>query len=185
MVSAHLGEITEAWRASRPTNSVDQVLQEVAAARQILITCGAAQMDGYAFCVGLQRLNLPSEGFQELHRLIRSVTFLISQAIFRSRSPTWWSGRTSLEVSPLTELIDMYHAHDATERHDKIYALLGMSSDDLTVAGLLPDYGVPWSNVFMNLLLHVFGKNLPIEILGDGDAAVVRTKGYIISRVSR
>jgi len=112
------------------------------------------------------------------------VAFLISQAIFRPKSSTWWLGRTSLEINPLVELIDMYHAHEATERHDKIFALLGMSSDDLTVAGLSPDYDVPWAKVFMNLLLFVFGKILQIETLGDGDLAVVRAKGYIISKVT-
>jgi hypothetical protein len=36
----------------------------------------------------------------------------------------------------------------------------------------------------MNLLLFVFSKTLLIETLGDKDLAVVRAKGYIISKVS-
>jgi hypothetical protein len=30
--------------------------------------------------------------------------------------------------------VDMYHTHKATERHDKVYALLGMSSDGPSAA---------------------------------------------------
>jgi hypothetical protein len=37
----------------------------------------------------------------------------------------------------------MYHTHEATKRYDKVYALLGMSSDNLKKAGLVPNYGVP------------------------------------------
>jgi uncharacterized membrane protein YbaN (DUF454 family) len=118
-------------------------LQEAAATQQILITCKAAQIDGYTFCVGLQQLNLPNEGFAESQSLICSVVFIISQAIFWSKSTIWWSGQTSLEINPLAKLINMYYAHEATKRHDKIFALLRMSSDDLTIAGLLPNYNVP------------------------------------------
>jgi tetratricopeptide (TPR) repeat protein len=84
----------------------------------------------------------------------------------------------------LAELMDMYHTHEATERHDMVFALLGMSSDDLTGAGLSPDYDVPWAKVFMNFLLFVFGKTLPIETLGNGDLAVVKAKGHVIGEVS-
>ena len=80
--------------------------------------------------------------------------------------------------------MDMYHTHEATERHDMVFALLGMSSDDLTGAGLSPDYDVPWAKVFMNFLLFVFGKTLPIETLGNGDLAVVKAKGHVIGEVS-
>jgi hypothetical protein len=37
----------------------------------------------------------------------------------------------------------MYHTHEASKRHDKVYALLGMSSDDLSRADLLPNYQAP------------------------------------------
>ena len=171
-------------RMLEPLTDLIQVLQEVAAARHILITCGPTQIDGHTFYVGLKRLNLPYEGFEQLQSLIRPVFFLISQAIFRPKSASWWSGRTSLEINSLAELIDMYHTHEATERHDMVFALLGMSSDDLTGAGLSPDYDVPWAKVFMNLLLLVFGKTLPIETLSNGDLVVVKARDYIIGEVS-
>ncbi|KAF2184043.1 hypothetical protein K469DRAFT_739522 [Zopfia rhizophila CBS 207.26] len=78
-----------------------------------LIMCGAAQIDGYTFCQS-----------------------------FRPKSTIWWSGPTFLEINPLAKLIDMYHAQKATERHDRIFALLGMSSHNLTMVGLSPYYNV-------------------------------------------
>lgn len=160
------------------------VLQEVAAARHILIMCGAVQLDGYTFCLGLQQLNLPDKGFAESQALIRSVVFLISQAIFRPKSTSWWSGRTTLEISPLAELIDMYHDHEATVRHDKIFALLGMSTDDLTGSGLLIDYNIPWVKLFESLLLFVSGKSLSVEVICDSDIAVAKATGYVMGEVS-
>jgi hypothetical protein len=42
--------------------------------------------------------------------------------------------------------MDMYHTHEPTKRHNKVYALLGMSSDDFSKANLLPDYRVHGRN---------------------------------------
>ena len=48
--------------------------------------------------------------------------------------------RVSLDICPLGELIDIYHTYKATNRHNKIYALLGISLDNLSAAGLSPNY---------------------------------------------
>ena len=61
--------------------------------------------------------------------------------IFRPKYATS-PGRVFLNIRPLGELIDMYYTHEATEYHDKVYALLSMSSDNLTAASLSPDYTV-------------------------------------------
>ncbi|KAF2193318.1 HET-domain-containing protein [Zopfia rhizophila CBS 207.26] len=53
------------------------ILQEVAAARRILIMCGPAEIDGYAFCLGLQSLQTFYKDHPDLHNLVRSVTYLI------------------------------------------------------------------------------------------------------------
>ena len=74
-----------------------------------------------------------------LRSLIRSVAYLMRGAIFRPQGLDWVSN----EVCPLSELIDMYHTHEATLRSDKVYALLGMSSDDFRNTSLSPDYSVP------------------------------------------
>jgi hypothetical protein len=54
------------------------------------------------------------------------VTDLIREAIFRPDYLIGSSGRPSLDICPLGELMDMYYAYESTKRHDKVYALLGM-----------------------------------------------------------
>jgi hypothetical protein len=68
------------------------------------------------------------------------ITYLIRGAIFRPRQI---SKKREKDIYSLGQLVDMYHAHEATRRHDKVYTLLGMSSDDLNAASLNPDYKVP------------------------------------------
>lgn len=120
------------------------MLQEVAAARHVLI-------DGYAFCLGLQSFRLSYDALLDLRNPIRSVTYLIRGSIFRPKYATSPSGGASLGIRPLGELIDMYHTHKATERRDKVLALLGMSSNDPSAAHLLPNYEISWEELFRQL----------------------------------
>ncbi|KAK3946783.1 hypothetical protein QBC32DRAFT_387947 [Pseudoneurospora amorphoporcata] len=102
------------------------VLQEVAAARYILIKCGSAEVDGFLFCLGLKALNLSNELPADLRARILSVTYLIRSAIFRPKYAT-----------------KMYRTREATDRRDKVYTLLGMCSDNPTAVGLFADYKIP------------------------------------------
>ncbi|OBS16957.1 hypothetical protein FPOA_11978 [Fusarium poae] len=77
------------------------VLQEVAAALNVLIKCGPTEISGYAFCSGLSKLNLSYETRPDLSSLIRSVSYLIRGAAFRPRCATGRSGRFSLGICPL------------------------------------------------------------------------------------
>src|SRR5215216_5740368 len=114
--------------------------------------CGSAKIDGYAFCLGLELLMGFYETREDLQGRIRSITYLIRGAIFRPKYATRRSGMDSLGICPLGELIDMYHTHNATELHDKVYALLGMSSVDGSRASLSPNYGVPWEELLQRLV---------------------------------
>ncbi|KAL6412895.1 involucrin repeat protein [Ilyonectria robusta] len=58
----------------------------------------------------------------------------------------------------------MYHTCKATERHDKVYALLGMSSDDPIAAGLSADYKTPWRRLFQQLIHFVLSELVPVNI---------------------
>jgi hypothetical protein len=104
--------------------------------------CGSTAIDGYAFCLGLQSLRLFYDALPDLRNPICSVTYLIRGSIFWPKYATSPSGGVSLGIHPLGELIDMYHTHKATERRDKVFALLGMSSDDPSAARLLPNYEI-------------------------------------------
>ncbi|KAK3947845.1 hypothetical protein QBC32DRAFT_401322 [Pseudoneurospora amorphoporcata] len=104
------------------------VLQEIAAARHILIKCGSTEVDGSVFCLGLDALNLFNES-TDLQARILSVTYLIRGAIFRPKYAISQSDNFSLNIRPLGELIEMYYTREATNRRDKVYALLDLSDD--------------------------------------------------------
>jgi hypothetical protein len=61
----------------------NQILQEVAAAQNILIACGSAQIDGHAFCLGVEPLMDFCNAPPGIRNLVRSVTYLMRGAIFR------------------------------------------------------------------------------------------------------
>ncbi|KAF4440036.1 hypothetical protein F53441_12407 [Fusarium austroafricanum] len=159
------------------------VLQEVAAARHVLIKCGPTEIDGYAFCSGLSALNLSYETRLDLRPLIRSVSYLIRGAVFRPRCATGRSGRFSLDICPLGELVDMYHTRKATERRDKVYALLGMSSDDPSIAGLSANYEISWGQLFQRLV-NFFSEQVSADTWDDKEIAVIRGKGCVLGQVS-
>ncbi|CVK91838.1 related to HETEROKARYON incompatibility protein [Fusarium proliferatum] len=160
------------------------VLQEVAAARYVLIKCGSAEIDGYAFCSGLNAMELSYKSYPSLQPLVRSVTYLIRGAIFRPRHVTTQSSRFSLDIRPLSELAEMYHTRKATERHDKVYALLGMSSDDPSEAGLYVDYTIPWSQVFHRLVKYVLSQSVSVKTWSYRELAVIDGKGLVLGEVS-
>ena len=110
--------------------------------------CGSTEINGYAFCLGLKSLNLTYTASTEFQS-VPSVTYLIERAGLRSKYTTNLPERFSLNICCLAELIDMFHTRKATDVHDKVYALLGMSSDDPGKAGLRPDYKI--KNCFSNL----------------------------------
>ena len=95
-------------------------------------------MNGYAFCSGFNKLELSYKAYPGLQGLIHSVIYVIRGAIFQPKYAISLSGGVSLG-----ELIDIYYTCKATERHNKVYVLFGMSSNDPSVAGLLPNYKVP------------------------------------------
>ncbi|KAK0701329.1 ankyrin repeat-containing domain protein [Lasiosphaeris hirsuta] len=117
------------------------VLQEVAAARNILVKCGPSEMEGYAFCIGLSALKLPSDTYPDLHGLIPPITYLMRYAPSQSRSRHDLVDGSrpdrpfSLDIRHLGELVDMYHSRKASDPRYKVYALLGMCSDDPISAG--------------------------------------------------
>ncbi|KAE9371771.1 hypothetical protein N431DRAFT_492075 [Stipitochalara longipes BDJ] len=127
------------------------VLQEVAAARHVLMKCGTMEIEGYTFCLGVKSLNLPYMASPALQTL-PSVIYLIERAGLRSKYTANLPERSPLEIRSLAELLDMFHTRQATDPRDNVYALLGMSSDDPGKAGLQPNYQVPWEELFKNLV---------------------------------
>lgn len=149
--------------------------------------CGPTEIDGYAFCLGIDSLEELYEAPAELQSLIRSVTYLIRGAIFR---PNYVMSRTSgvsQAICTLGELIDMYHNHEATLLHDKVYALLGMSGmsfDDLSKANLLPNYEVEWEELLQRLVKFLLCEKMSIETWSGKEIAVIKSKGCILGKIS-
>jgi hypothetical protein len=90
----------------------------------------------------------------------------------------------SLDICPLDELIDMYHTRKATVPHDKVYALLGMSSVDSSRASLSPNYGVPWEELLQRLVKFLLHEQVAVETGPKKEMAVIRSKGRILAKVS-
>ncbi|RYP69565.1 hypothetical protein DL771_006080 [Monosporascus sp. 5C6A] len=91
--------------------------------------------------------------------------------------------RFSLNIRPLGELIDMYHTHEATKRHDKVFALLGMSVDNPSASGLSLNYTVPWETLFNQLIKLLLSSQVSVKIWAEM-TAVIEGKGCILGKVS-
>ncbi|KAM0172083.1 hypothetical protein ACHAPF_007722 [Botrytis cinerea] len=155
------------------------VLQEVGLARSILIICGSAEMNGYTFCSGVSKLESLLNGYSDLKSWILPTIRLIRRSIFRPKYNSSALGDLSLG-----ELIDMYHNHKATVRHNKVYALLRMCSDQLSSPELLPDYTISWETLFRRLVKFILHKSVSIDVWDDREAAVIKSSGHVLGHVS-
>lgn len=134
--------------------------------------CGPVQINGQIFCEGLDNLK-PSSA---LMARISPVSFLIKGAPFRSRD-----GHLSVPTLSIGELVSMYRNHNVTKQHDKVYALLGLSSDSNSAA-LVPDYGLPWHEVFRQVTEHVFPK-CSVGLCYGSETAIIKNKGWILGYI--
>ncbi len=164
-------------------NAVIQVLQEIAAARHIVIMCGSMEIDGYAFCLGLKSLELPYAESWELQSL-PSLTYLIERAGLRPKYTKDLPDRFSLNIRCFAELLDMFHTRKATNVRDKMYALLGMSSDNPGEGGLRPNYKIAWKDLFQQLVKFILGKNVSVDTFEGSQSAVIQGRGCILGVVS-
>ncbi|KAM0169103.1 hypothetical protein ACHAPF_010289 [Botrytis cinerea] len=155
------------------------VLQEVGLARCILIMCGSARINGYTFCSGIGKLRFLNKDYLDLQSLVRPTIYLIRGAIFR---PEYTFDLLS-DIS-LGELMDMYHSHKATIRHDKVYALLSMSSDGLNSAGLLPDYKLPWKTLLQRLVKFILHEKVNVETWDDREISIIKSYGFVLGHIS-
>ncbi|KAK0728059.1 hypothetical protein B0T26DRAFT_767047, partial [Lasiosphaeria miniovina] len=161
------------------------VLQEVAAARHIVIRCGSTEMGGHAFCSALGVLKPFYSTIPSLQGLIPPITHQVRDAIFRPKYNLIQQGAFSLSIHLLGELVDMFHTREATEALDKVYALLGMSSGDPSAEGLSADYIASWKTVFKKLIAYSLSTQASVETWDGKDVALIKGKGYVLGSVSR
>ncbi|KAK0704469.1 heterokaryon incompatibility protein-domain-containing protein [Lasiosphaeris hirsuta] len=160
------------------------VLQEVAAARQILIKCGPHEVDGSAFCLGLDAWKPAFDTRPDLQALVPPITYLMRHVTFWPRSTASRPGPSfSLSLRPLGQLADMYHTREATNHHDKVYALLGIASDDPVKTSA--DYGAPWEGVFQRLIKLSLSDQVSVGVWGvQRGVAVIRGTGCVLGKIS-
>lgn len=159
-----------------------QVVQEVAAARHVLLMCQFAEIDGQAFCSGLSQMSrslLLTD--QDTRSRIRSTVNLIRGATLRPKGVVNASGQFSLQISSLGYLIEMHYTREATDRRDKIYALLGMSTDKPT--GLVPNYELSWKDLFLQLAKSLLPKSLSVTMINENETALIRNRGCVVGTV--
>ncbi|KAK4203557.1 ankyrin repeat-containing domain protein [Triangularia verruculosa] len=166
------------------------VLQEVAAARHVVIKCGSDEVTGQAFCSGIEvlvrRWKAEQDGeMQFLDALFNSVTRLMRTADRRPRHEQDASPRFYLNISPVGDLIEMYGHREATDCRDKVYALLGMCSDDPGAAGLMPNYSISWESLIQQLMSFILKLSRPdvMNISANGDKIVIKSQGYVLGMV--
>ncbi|KAK3504442.1 heterokaryon incompatibility protein-domain-containing protein [Neurospora crassa] len=104
------------------------ILQEVASAKRATILCGSKA--------------IPSRGFSLLPLLLEVELDSHTEAVLDilpgyRRKETWWG-----ETQDLETLLLKFGTSEATDQRDKIYALLGISSDARASNILRPDYEV-------------------------------------------
>ncbi|GAB1313594.1 hypothetical protein MFIFM68171_03804 [Madurella fahalii] len=184
---------------------------EVAAARHVVMVSHSTEIDGQAFCLGLEAMfgsllkparRIASEddpfdtrglGSPSAHpnmaivHMAWTTASLIKGAAFRPRRAVAAGrrgGGFSLGISPLAELLDLYHDRDATDRRDKLFGLLGMCSDKDIPASLLSDYAVGWRDLFGRLACHIVGNTASVMTWEKREVAVARVKGCILGLVN-
>lgn len=78
----------------------------------------------------------------------------------------------------------MYHARESSLRPDKIFALLGMTSDASIPSSLAPDYRMPWGVLFKSLINHIFDGASPLIKTWDHcEMAVLEVQGVMLGQV--
>ena len=126
---------------SRPWFTRVWILQEVANARKATVCCGTQ--------------SVPAETFARAPSMIGEEPEPHCQAILDimpgpSRSGSWWDQKRDLST-----LLRRFQASKATDERDKIYALLGMSSDSSDTESIEIDYRKPTHEVVLQAVEHL------------------------------
>lgn len=140
------------------------ILQEVATGRKATVMCGRSSVSTRVFAM------VPAIVEFSIQEHCQAVLDIMPG---HSRRLSWWGERQDLQT-----LLLKFAASEATDERDKIYALLGISSDAYNSKELVPSYlkdtqqliHDTWSYILFNEVLdpslHGFPKLNMIEFLG-------------------
>ena len=125
------------------------ILQEAAKANRADVCCGIRSIPAEIFVLA------PSLIKQEPPPHCKPVLEIMAES---SRSSSWWAHTRDLRT-----LLQKFQASKATDERDKIYALLGMSSDPLDTKNLTIDYRRPTSQVVHEAITHLLQSTQTIQ----------------------
>lgn len=91
---------------------------------------------------------------------VSSILYLLGDASFLRPNELRDGEPFRLHICPLSHLIDMFRLREATDRRDKVFALLGIMSQDSSQSNIVPDYDMAWSGLFQNLVREILGKKV-------------------------
>jgi hypothetical protein len=130
---------------------------------------------GTAFCRGLEKMDHLIHA--ELEARISLITYLIDRAALCLKYD-----EDSLGESSLIKLIDMYRDREATIPSDKIFALLGMTSDAQVAHSIRPNYDLPPEALFDQVTEYCFGSKVKITH-ATGDRPKIKARGVLIRKI--
>lgn len=162
------------------------ILQEIAAARFLVLHCGNVELTGATLVTGLNIPELRALWADDsyLQNTIDAVTKLMGWTVLRRLSSPL-SGSTSvpsLGIAPLTELLETFHTWKSSDQRDKIYALLGLSSDN-AVSNLRPDYTKSWKVVFQEVISWILVSPSFIDTWEEREQAIITIYGSPLGTV--
>ena len=88
-----------------------------------------------------------------------------------------------MNIDSLVELTDRFHAHDATDPRDKIYALWGLSSDVSSMQLFQPDYTKNLKYLMEELGRVVFGQETFVMASDNKQVIYLRCPSYNLGEV--
>lgn len=147
-------------------------------------------MDGIAFSAAanlllsrLQQVSEALEDSQNMQSVARFIPYLIQGSPFRL--PYQGRKEPSDGVCSFAKLVDMFHKCEASKIHDKVYALLALSTEDMGASGLLPDYTIPFGELLERVVSMVISDKVSVNCQDSMDAAVIKTTGYVLATIQR
>ncbi|KAH7380131.1 heterokaryon incompatibility protein-domain-containing protein [Pyrenochaeta sp. MPI-SDFR-AT-0127] len=121
------------------------IVQELMLAKDANIYCGSEHVNWTCFMDLVQDLQKLSDRGREKHTPCAS-SILASPAIIIANAKSKWGNN----LQPLTVLLELYGTQEATNIHDKVYALHGLASD----SGLIIDYRISIKDLLVEVLYH-------------------------------
>jgi hypothetical protein len=128
---------------SRPWFKRVWILQEIANAKRASILCGTKSIRAHTLALAPSLMNIKPE---------RHCQAVLDIMPGRLREQTWWSKSRSLY-----NLLQKFIESEASDPRDKVYALLGISSDAQDTNGLHPDYKKSLHEVIQDTSSFLFG----------------------------